>query len=552
MSMLKTFPKALTAAWYGQKKLGTRAVIVSVALLATVAVAEAGIELFRVYRDDTGRVQTQSSDPSTLNATNPFFDPSIGTNGQACVTCHEPQTGITITPPFIRDRFEDTNGTDPLFRANDTANNPFTTTHTRDDYSVFLKLGTPRIGEKVQQAATPNDFTVVAANDATNAVFAAPDMFPLSTDPQHPGVAGGTLSIFRRPLVNVNLNFASAVLWDGRADTTNIGPNSATDTTSQVDGAITTLLLGPGLKGGSATILAQEDAIANFMTGVYTDQVRDNRAGNLAGHGAIGGVDNLIALSASSTRPCVFDKLGTLTPFVAAVTGGDTVPPSTCTPVVGGGPNFTMFAAWASLTPCSNDGDGDRDEDGECRNDARLSIARGENIFNNTLDFVGGHCTSCHSANNLGNNPSAAFMIREGHDSVVKLQAIQAAAAASGDANAADEAQQIQDMIDRVNLLPLYCLRPTSDTSGTTCGSDPTDVTTTDPGRALVTGHIANVGGQKPPVLRNLSVRAPFFHNGDASDTRHLVTFYKFFLKGGFLTMTPQDEQDLINFLNAL
>ncbi len=42
---------------------------------------------------------------------NPFFDPSIGTNGQACVTCHEPQTGITITPPFIREKFEESDGT---------------------------------------------------------------------------------------------------------------------------------------------------------------------------------------------------------------------------------------------------------------------------------------------------------------------------------------------------------------------------------------------------------------------------------------------------------
>ncbi|MGA8222568.1 MAG: hypothetical protein WB780_13020 [Candidatus Acidiferrales bacterium] len=552
--MSKIFAAALTAARFGQKKLGTRVMIVCAALLASVTASAMGIELFRVFSDDTGRVQTESSDPSTLNATNPFFDASIGTNGQACVTCHEPQTGITITPPFIRDRFQDTHGTDPLFRANDTANNPFITTHTRDDYSLFLTLGTPRIGEKVQQAATPNNFTVVAANDATNALFAAPDMFPLSTDPQHPGVAGGTLSIFRRPLLNVNVNFDSAVLWDGRADTSNLGPNVITDTKSQVDGAVTTLLLGAGLNGGSPTILAQEQAIASFMAGVYTDQVRDNRAGNLSGHGATGGVDNLIALAASPTRPCVFDKTGALTIFVAAATGGNTVPPSTCTPVVGGGPNFTLFDSWASLPPCDNDGDHDRD-DHECRNAARESILRGQNIFNNTLDFAGGHCTSCHSANNLGNNPSAAFMIREGHDSVAKLQAIQAVAAASGDANATEEVEQIQDMIDRVNLLPLYCLRPTADPtpfSTSPCGNDPTDVTTTDPGRALVTGLIANVGGQKPPTLRNLAVRAPFFHNGDAQDMRHLVTFYKFFLKGGFLTMTNQDEDDLIHFLNAL
>jgi cytochrome c peroxidase len=544
---------------------GFRVAAIVMAVLATVAVAKAAILLFAVFPDRTGAVQTESSDPATLNQTNPFFDTSIGTNGQACVTCHEPFTGITITPPFIRDRFEDTHGTDPLFRPNDTANNPSTTTHTRDDYSLIRKFGIVRIGEKISPNG-PADYTVTA-DAATNATFAAPDMFPLHTDPQHPGIP--TLSVFRRPLLNTNLNFDSAVLWDGRANISNIGPTSLADTSSQVDGAVTTLLLGPGLKGASATILAQEQALASFMTGVYTDQVFDNRAGGLDRRGATGGVDNLIALAQSPSRPCVFDvdtPTPDLTPFVLAVATA-----SSCTPVVGGGPNFTLFSAWANLTPCGRDDDNDGDDDGrydgrddhrhdrhhdhECRNDARLSIARGENIFNTTTDGIGGHCTSCHSTNNLGNNPSATFMIREGHDSVAKLQAIQALAAGSGDANAAEEAERIQDMIDVVSQLPNYCLRPNTDPTPFTtspCGNDPTDALTTDPGRALFTGHIADLGKQKPPTLRNLSVRAPFFHNGDAVDMRHLVTFYKFFLGGDFLKMTPQDEQDLINFLNAL
>jgi len=517
-------------------------------LLTAVAVS-AAIALFKIYRDDTGKVQTQSSSPSTLNATNPFFDPSIGTNGQACVTCHEPQTGITITPPFIREKFDESDGTDPLFRPNDTANNPslpFSKHRQKEqDYSVFLALGTPRIGKTVPATA---DFTVVAANPETNAKFAAPDMFPLLTDPQHPKTP--TLSVFRRPLVNTNVNFDSSVLWDGRE-------NIQTLATSQVPKAIQSLLQGPG---ADPTV---NQAIANFMTGVYTDQVADNAAGDLDAHGATVGVDNLIALAQSSTRPCVFDAdngfgqipdpSGDITPFVEAVAA------TTCTPVVGGGPNFTLFQAWENLPSCQGGGGnkgegGDQGEGGgncDQGQNARASIGRGEKIFNTTLDAPGGHCTSCHSVNNLGNHPSANFMIREGHDSIAKLEAIKAAAAGSGDANAAEEAERIQDMIDRVALLPQYCVRPTGVT--TPCGDPSTDTNvTTDPGRALVTGKIGNLGGQKPPMLRNLSVRAPFFHNGDAVDMQHLVTFYKFFLKGDFLKMTPRDEQDLVNFLNAL
>jgi cytochrome c peroxidase len=301
-------------------------------------------------------------------------------------------------------------------------------------------------------------------------------------------------------------------------------------------------------------------ALADFMTGVYVDQKSDNAAGQLDAAGATGGVQNLLALSQSASRPCVFDAdngfgpitdlSGDITPFVEAVAA------TTCTPVVVDGPNFTLFQAWESLSP-NND-----------INAARLSIARGENIFNTTQDAKPGTCTGCHSANNLGNNPSANFLIREGHDSIARLQAIQAVAVGSG---TADEVKRIQDMIDRAKLLPFYCMRstlagapPLTGAGAVPCGSFtgvkdsngkvviPGDDVNSDPARALVTGKFTDVGKQKPSMLRDLSIRAPFFHNGDAVDMQHLVTFYKFFLKGDFLTMTPTDEQDLINFLNAL
>jgi hypothetical protein len=499
--------------------------------LLTAAAVFAGISLFAVFPDTTGSTLVVSSDPTTLNAHNEYFSPSAegSTNGQACVTCHQPFIGLTITPPFIDQQFTATNGTDPLFRPNDTANNPFTKTNTAADYSIFLALGTPRIGEKVQQAATPNNFTVVAASPAVNATFASPDMFPLSTDPQHPAVAGGTLSIFRRPIVNVNVNFDSSVLWDGRASLTSLD-------TKQVPGAIQTLPLGPGLD----TTVNQD--IANFMTGVYIAQKSDNAAGQLDAAGATGGPINLLALAQSSTRPCVFSDGGTtLTPFVAAVTGGSTNPAdSTCTPVTAGTAGFTLFKAWETLSPNNS------------TNAARLSIARGEEVFNSSQ----AKCTACHSVPNLGNNPSATFMIREGHDSPALLTSKELAAAnafcAANNESPCVEAQMIQDMIDRANLLPLYCLRPNSDPtpfSTSLCGNDPTDVTTTDPGRALVTGQFSDLGKQKPPVLRDLSVRAPFFHNGDAQDMAHLVNFYNFFL---VLKLTSGQEQDLVNFLNAL
>ena len=90
----------------------------------------------------------------------------------------------------------------------------------------------------------------------------------------------------------------------------------------------------------------------------------------------------------------------------------------------------------------------------------------------------------------------------------------------------------VQDMIDRNNQLPLYCLPSKTDTTPGACGTHATDVVTADPGRALVSGNITDVGLFKPPVLRNLAVRAPFFHAGGAADSpngtamQHLMNFY--------------------------
>jgi cytochrome c peroxidase len=484
--------------------------------------------LFAVFVDDTGTVLTQSSDPTTLNSSNAFFDASIGMNGQACVTCHQPSIGITISTDFINKAFTKSGGTDPLFRPNDTANNPFgtITTDNPDNYSLIKTLGVVRIGKTLPTGANAPDFMIVAANAVTNEIFAAPETFPLTGDPQHLGMP--TLSVFRRPLVNTNVNFDSSVLWDGRADISNMR--------AQVNGAIQTLLLG---NGGDNEI---NDEIAAFMTGVYTDQKSSNVAGQLDAAGATGGVLNLLALSQSASRPCVFDEgdpgdaTPDLTPFVAAV-----ATPTSCTPVKPGaqpGGVFTLFDAWASLP--NNPG-----------NAGRLSVARGQAVFNTARglddeDNVIG-CVFCHTVPNLGNNASAGAdgFKRIGTESPSIMQTVLATAKADG--NAA-EIQMVQEMIDRNNQLPMYCLRPKSDMMGGACGTHPTDVVTTDPGRALVTGHIADVGMFKPPILRNLAVRSPYFHAGAAPSIDHLINFYN--LRFGF-GLNADEQTDLANFIDT-
>ena len=107
-------------------------------------------------------------------------------------------------------------------------------------------------------------------------------------------------------------------------------------------------------------------------------------------------------------------------------------------------------------------------------------------------------------------------------------------------------------MVDRVSMLPQYCLRSTSIDSTpfsmAACGTHSTDVFTTDPGRATVTGDTADVGKFKPPVLRNFISRAPYFHSGAAIEDDDLIDFYNARFKIG---LTSDDHDALKAFLNS-
>jgi len=151
----------------------------------------------------------------------------------------------------------------------------------------------------------------------------------------------------------------------------------------------------------------------------------------------------------------------------------------------------------------------------------------------------------------VGNNTSATFFARIGTDS---LDVIQGLLDNPGNSSA-ETLADVQALKDRVSLLPLYCLRPTSDVTPFTtvaCGTDPLnhpgDVRTTDPGRAMVSGLIGDVGEFKPPVLRGLPSRSPYFHAGAAENIQMLIHFYNARFQMG---LTEDEVNDLGAFLEA-
>jgi len=400
-----------------------------------------------------------------------------------------------MTPKGLRERFERSNGMDPVFRPNDGANSPLADVSTRQAreaaYSMLLGKGLIRVGIGVPAGA---EFELVQVDDPYGFASAA------------------ELSLFRRPLASTNLRFLSTVMWDGRetfrdpastdclfGTTTCFAPlhvdladqaNTATTGHAQATTPLTT---------------AQRDAIVDFELGLYTAQQQDDRAGRLSVHGANGGPSFLASVAS------YFGINDTLV--------GDYRSHASFTPTV-----MTLYAGWQSTIEDRLNADPERrDRDVAV---ARRAIARGEALFNSKpivirdvhglnddlqIPAIVGTCTTCHNTPNAGN-----------HSIPMPL-----------DIGVADASRRTPD-------LPLYTLRNKS--TGAT-------VQTTDPGRALITGRWQDIGRFKGPTLRALAARAPYFHNGSAKDLNELVRFYDQRFGIGF---SEQEREDLVAFLKAL
>src|SRR5215813_6666642 len=81
-----------------------------------------GSRVAAANRSGIGLVINMSGGP-VVDPSNPFFQ-SLGTNGRSCGTCHEAETGMTLTPDRARLRFLVSAGTEPLFRTNDGSVSP--------------------------------------------------------------------------------------------------------------------------------------------------------------------------------------------------------------------------------------------------------------------------------------------------------------------------------------------------------------------------------------------------------------------------------------------
>jgi cytochrome c peroxidase len=296
---------------------------------------------------------------------NPFFQ-SLGTNGRSCDTCHISTSAWTITPADVKEKFDRTQGTEPIFRTNDGSNCPSANVSTvearRAAYSLLLSKALIR----VSMPRLPNaEFQIIGIQDPYNC----------------PATTATNPALYRRPLPAANLNFLSTLMWDGRETIFGNIPKKSINLLQSLTNQANDATIGHA-QGAPPTAQQLADIVA-FETALFTAQVNDNRAGDLTARGAKGGPVNL---SKENFYVGINDSLG------EDPKGNAFVPDV-----------FTIYKPWATLkgSPYQN------------------SVARGEELFNKfPIPIIGvaglndalgqevimGTCTTCHDTPNAGNH----------------------------------------------------------------------------------------------------------------------------------------------------
>ena len=351
----------------------------------------------------------------------------------------------------LQQRFQSTQGTDPIFQVVDGANCPSDDVSTPSAataaYSQLLNFGLIRMSLPVPANA---EFSIIAIADPYQCAETT------ATNP----------ALYRRPLPSTNLKFLNGIMWDGRE------PDLKTQA---LDATMVHAL------PSTPPTDAQLQQIVTLETSLFTAQSVDNQAGDLTAQGGNGGPVFL------STQP-----------FSPGINTGTAFTPNA----------FTIYTNWASASGANGA--------------AQQSVARGEVLFNTLPMLISvvpgfndvqgqpvivGTCTTCHNTPNVGGDSLPDMM-------------------------------NIGTTSPALNL-PSYTIH---------C-NDGSQLVSTDPGRAMVTGKCADLGKFKIPGMRGLAARAPYFHNGSAATLLDVVNFYD---QRFNMLLSDQQKADLVAFMSTL
>jgi cytochrome c peroxidase len=332
-----------------------------------------------ITSDPSGMLQT-STPSGSIDTGNPFFQ-SLGSNGRSCKACHRQAEGWTISAAEVRQRFNATNGLDPIFSLVDGAVSPLADVSTlsarESAFSMLLNRGVIRVGLPMPANA---EFRLTAVDDPYGYASAA------------------QLSLFRRPVPSTNLIWDTAMMWDGRETFAPFQPPmddglDREDIRSSLESQALHAILGHE----QATVTpdpATVDAIVDFESHLVTAQIYDRDAGMLNELGGMGGAGILAQQRFWVGINDPFGNDPTLEPFDPRA--------------------MRLFDNWNDPNARFNQGRGAQ---------ARAAIARGEALFNSMKieisgvaglnDVTGkpvieGSCSTCHNAPNIGNHSVGA------------------------------------------------------------------------------------------------------------------------------------------------
>lgn len=456
---------------------------------------------FDAFDSVDGKVGVLNASGEFNTEGHPFFR-ALGTNGRACVSCHQPAWGMSVSAAGLTERWRETSGKDPVFAAFDGSNCPSLPQDKESSHSLLLKRGLFRIPlrwppRNADGSAKTVEFTIEVVRDPTGCNM-SPDYGLKSANP--------TISVYRRPRPAANLRYVISgaqpiVLKTGKLadlDPDTGKPVSMNLMSDAREPSLRTQAMDAVMGHEQATVSParqQLDKIIDFESQVYVAQQAHIFGGPLALR------DGPPGLGVAALRD---HKAGVL---------GDN----------DRDPVFGLFDMWKG-------------------NDYyRSSVARGADIFMfrqfwirdaahiNSIGLgnpIKRTCATCHNAQMTGQDLSAGW-VDVGTTNFPTW---------TEPSTWADSSE-----------LPVFKITCSKD-------ADPHPylgrvIYTTDPGRALISGKCADVGSIVMQQLRGLAARAPYFANGSAKTLREVVDFYdrRFDMK-----LSDGEKEDLINFLDAL
>jgi predicted MFS family arabinose efflux permease len=119
------------------------------------------------FDDPLGQLGVVNASGPVNTAGHPFFEP-LGSNGRACVTCHQPAYAMSISVAAIRERWKAAQGKDPLFAAVDGSNCPDLPQEQETSHSLLLNRGLIRLAIPWPPPRAKPEFSIEVVSDPTS------------------------------------------------------------------------------------------------------------------------------------------------------------------------------------------------------------------------------------------------------------------------------------------------------------------------------------------------------------------------------------------------